>query len=49
MGEEVNAYFDEEGKEMTEDDFMAKYQSVMERRKAVWDDPEEKQVEEKKE
>ena len=49
MGEEVNAYYDEEGKEMSEDDFMAKYQSVMERRKAVWDDPEEEQAEEKKE
>ena len=42
MGNEVNAYFDEEGKEMTEDDFMAKYQSVIERREAVWGDNEEK-------
>lgn len=49
MGEEVNAYYDEEGKEMSEDDFMAKYQSVMERRAAVWDTPEDDKDETKEE
>ena len=38
MGNEVNVYYDEKGKKMTEDEFMAKYQSVIKRREAVWDD-----------
>ena len=38
MGNEVNEFYDEEGKEMTEDEFMAKYESVIKRREAVWDD-----------
>lgn len=38
MGNEVNVFYDEKGKKMTEEEFMAKYESVIKRREAVWDD-----------
>ena len=37
MGNEVNVFYDEKGKKMTEEAFMEKYQSVIKRREAIWE------------